>query len=700
MDNSAIHFGPFILDPASARLLRDGAQVALGNRALVLLAALAQAKGQTVAKTDLIERVWPGQIVEEGNLTVQIAGLRKAMGTDSEGRDWILTVPREGYRLVGGTASSVPPHPLSVLPSLAVMPFQNLSGDQAQEYFADGVVEDIITALSRFKFFAVIARKSSFAYKGKTLDVQQAARELGVGYVLEGSVRRAGNRLRISAQLVDGITGAELWARNFDGADEDVFDVQDRITASVAAIIEPKIQQAEIDRSRRERPESLEAYDLYLRAARHLNSYRADDNAAAIELLEKAMSLESPSAPVLAQAIYAYEHRCTMGWPPVSGNDGARAVQLAKIGLAKLPDDALFLVRCAFAIQAIERDFDQGLFLARRAVELNPNHVEVLFAAGAVHIWCGSLDEAQSLFKRVIELSPGATFNAYVGLAHVNIALGRYREALEWAGRSYAENPNFDVIHWILIAANAHLGRMDDARRWLKALQALSPGVSMASIQNAHTQKEPGRMAAIFDGLRLAGMPERPSSELVLPSLAVLPFQNLSGDAEQDYFADGIVEDIITALSRFKSFVVVRQISGGSGARYALAGSVRRAGDRLRINAQLVEGAAGSQIWSKNFDGTIADIFDFQDRITESVASAIEPNIRAAETDRARRERPQSVAAYDIYLQALAKILAESESDNAEAHRLLTRAKQRCSVGKCCMDAGAPDHYGLAADWP
>ena len=687
MDDAPILFGPFRLEPAAGRLLRDGALVALGNKALALLHALAEAKGQTVGKNGLMERVWPGQIVEEGNLTVQIAALRKAMGTDSEGRDYIVTVPREGYRLVAAAAAANAPP--GALPSIAVLPFQNLSADAEQEYFADGIADDLITALSRFKSFAVVSRNSSFAHKGKAADMRQTANALSAAYVLEGSVRRAGDRLRVTAQLIDGASGAQLWAQNFDGAAADIFDFQDRITARAAAIAEPKIQQAEIDRSRRDRPGSLDAYDFYLRALQKLSTYRAEDNAEALELLEKSIALEPGFAPALANAVYGYEHRVTMGWPQVSKDDGARAMELARAALAAAKDDAIVLAHCGFAIQAIGRDFEKGLYLAKRSVELNPNDVLVLFKAGAVHIWCGSLDEAQRLFKRVIELSPGDTVNAYAGLAHVNIALGHYQEALDWAGRSYAENPNFDVIHWLLIAANAHLGRMDEAKRWLRALQALSPGVSMAALQSGHTQKEPGRMAAIFDGLRLAGMPEKPDTEPVLPSLAVLPFQNLSGDAEQDYFADGIVEDIITALSRFKSFAViarnssfiykgrpvdVRQVAQELGVRYVLEGSVRRAANALRISAKLIDAARGTQLWAEKYEGALEDIFAFQDRITESVVWIVEPQIEAAEIERSRRERPGSVAAYDLYLQTLSGFLNESADENANSYAKLSKA--------------------------
>ena len=219
-----------------------------------------------------MDAAWPGTAVEESNLSVQIASLRKLLGPSPDGGEWIATIPRVGYRFVAEPEAAVPAQTQAarsepVIPSLAVLPFQNLSGDPEQDYFADGVVEDIITALSRFKSFAVIARNSRFVYKGRAVDVRQVAKELGVRYVLEGSVRRAGDRLRITAQLVDGVTGAHLWADKFDGAVEDVFDFQDRITESVATVVEPHIQTAEIERSRRERPRSIAAYDIYLQGA-------------------------------------------------------------------------------------------------------------------------------------------------------------------------------------------------------------------------------------------------------------------------------------------------------------------------------------------------------------------------------------------------------------------------------------------------
>jgi TolB-like protein len=311
-------FGPFLLDAARGTLSRDGAPVPLGQRALAVLAALAEAAGRTVAKEELLARAWPGAIVEEGNLTVQIAALRKAMG---EGQGWILTVPRVGYRLAAPAPAPGP----AVIPSLAVLPFANLGADPEQEWFSDGVVDDIVTALSRFRSFAVVARTSSFAYKGRATDVRQVARELGVRYVLEGSVRRAGDTLRISAQLVDGGTGAHLWAERFDGSLDEVFDFQDRITADVAFIVEPQIQMAEIERSRRERPGSIAAYDACLQAIPMINKQTVKENAAAYALLTRALAQEPNNPLLLSHAAWALGHRSAMGWPPIGPNDAAAA---------------------------------------------------------------------------------------------------------------------------------------------------------------------------------------------------------------------------------------------------------------------------------------------------------------------------------------------------------------------------------------
>ena len=400
--------------------------------------------------------------------------------------------------------------PLPDKPSLAVLPFQNMSGDAEQDYFADGIVEDIITALSRFRSFAVIARNSSFTYKGRAVDVRQAAKELGVRYVLEGSVRRSGGRLRITAQLVDGTSGAHLWADRFDGAVEDVFDVQDRITESVANIVEPQIREAEIERSRRERPGSVGAYDLYLQALPKIRAGTQEENAGAYALLSKAIEVEPNNGILFACAAHVLQWRLAAGWPPLTGDDTAAWRDLGRRALANAHGDAAVLVRCGHGLIEVSREYDLGLAILRRAVEANPNNVDVLRFAGTGTIHCGSLDDALTYFNRALRLSPGDpyAFHILTSMAHVHMILGQYTEALALAERALAINVDFDFAYWMVIAANAQLGRMDEARNWLAKFQALVPGITIARISAGQADKDGTRMAAILEGLRLAGLDE------------------------------------------------------------------------------------------------------------------------------------------------------------------------------------------------
>ena len=509
MDNAAIHFGPFHLDPAAGRLLRDGAPVSVGNRGLILLQALAEAEGKTVNKSDLMERVWPGQIVEEGNLTVQIAALRKAMGTDSEGRDWILTVTREGYRLTSGTDGPPSQPSIPALPTLAILPFQNLSGDPEQDYFASGIVEDIVTALSRFKSFVVVRHLKS-ADSGEAADVRNMAGVTGARYALTGSVRRAGDRLRISAQLVEGTNGRQLWSQNFDGTVADIFDFQDRITESVASAIEPNIRAAETDRARRERPQSVAAYDIYLQALAKILVESESDNAEAYQLLTGALALEPNNAVLLGHAAWTLEHRITMGWPAIGPDDRAECLELSRRGLEHAAGDPQVMGHCGISLIQGCREYDWGMAVVRAAAEANPNNLNILSRAGVASLHCGGIDEALAYFHRTNRLSP---FDAFAhtwlcGTSHCHIILGNYEDAIDWGSRALALNTNFDPTYWMLTSANAHLGRIDEAKHFLGGLQRLTPDISIASIIAGQPAKYPDRMASLLEGLRIAGMRE------------------------------------------------------------------------------------------------------------------------------------------------------------------------------------------------
>ena len=455
----------------------------------------------------------PGEIMLSATVREHI-GNRLDFAFEDMGEQELKNIARpvRAYRLRSNASSNPPPrHPplgLDDKPSVAVLPFQNMSGDAEQEYFADGVAEDLITALSRFKSFSVIARNSSFLYKGRSVDVRQVGKELGVRYVLEGSVRRAGHRLRITAQLIEAAAGAHLWADKFDGPLEDVFDMQDKITESVVAVVEPRIQQAEITRSRRERPGSLAAYDLYLQAMQKLALDRPEDNAAALELLEKANALEPGYALALAHAAYGYEHRVSMGWPAFSADDAKRSLQLARAALAVAEGDATVLARCGMALMLMGRDYELGLLTITQAVESNPNNLTAIFVAGYAHHIAGSLEEALKFFTRATRLSPRDTSQAMAGVGQIHMCLENYEEGLRAAERSLAMSPNWRVSHYVVIVCNVYLGRMEQAKKALTALQALEPGVSIAQVRSTFHARDPHRNDTLIEGLRRAGMRE------------------------------------------------------------------------------------------------------------------------------------------------------------------------------------------------
>jgi TolB-like protein len=509
-----ISFGQFVFDPDTGLTDADRKAVTLNQRGHAILEALLSAQGKVVSKAELMERVWPGLIVEEGNLTVQIASLRKALGDAPGGREWIVTVPRIGYRMIipdaiqpAAKVANVPT-PAPDLPMLAVMPFQNLSGDPAQDYFADGIVEDIITALSRFKSFAVIARNSTFAYKGRAIDVREIAKDLNVSYVLEGSVRHAGNKLRITTQLIDGKTGENLWAQSFDGVADDVFEFQDQITAGVAAIVEPQIQSAEIEHSRRERPGSFAVYDLYLRALAKRNASSPAGFAAAYALLNEALQLEPDNALLLANAASALDHRLSVDAPPIGPNDRLTCVDLARRGLARPTRDAMVMAHCGMALLLVGKEYELGLASIQRALQTNPNSLFVLVCAGVANLLCGSVEESLIHMHRALKLSPRDPQQRYAltGIAHVHMIRRNFDEAIIWAERSLAIDMQNPPTYWILASANAQLGQMAEAKRYLDALQTVTPGATIAGIKAAQPDKNPDRLAAILEGLHLAGM--------------------------------------------------------------------------------------------------------------------------------------------------------------------------------------------------
>jgi len=392
-------------------------------------------------------------------------------------------------------------------PSIAVLPFQNMSGDPEQEYFADGMVDDIITGLSRIKWLFVIARNSSFTYKGRAIDVRQVGRELGVRYVLEGGVRKAGNRLRISAQLLEAETGAHLWADRFDGGLADVFDLQDQITDKVVGIVEPSLRKTEIERSRRKRPDSLDAYDLYLRATPYMASVMPADARKAAGYLEEVLKIDP--GYVAAHALLAWCHEiCFTTEPGFVEAERLAGIKHARIVIASTTDDATALAIAAIGISHLDRDYVAAVRAIERALLLNASCATALYFGAHVHAFNGNVDVARSYAHRALRLSP---FDPLVYEAHVALGFGavqeaRYEEAVTEFAKMVQANPVFSSLHFLYAIGLALAGRAEDARPAIARGLELEPSFSSRLLhQLGITRQIVDRLA---EGARLLGLPE------------------------------------------------------------------------------------------------------------------------------------------------------------------------------------------------
>ena len=367
--------------------------------------------------------------------------------------------------------------PLPDKPSLAVLPFQNLSGDPDQEYFADGMVEEITTAISRLPWLFVIARNSSFTYKGKAVDVKQVARELGVRYVLEGSVRKAGNRVRITGQLIDTTTGAHIWADRFDGALDDIFALQDQVASSVVGAFEPKLQKSEIERAARKPTASLGAYDLYLRALEQYHKYTIEGMGEAVALLERALVIDPSDAPAAAMIGWCRVLQ-REGWQLVSEAEAADALRLARHAIEAGKDDPDTLWMAGHAILLFGGDVAGAASAFDRALMLNPNSARAWMARGFVSYCQNRPGPAIEAFERAMRLSPLDPQGHLItcGMAFAHIAAARYEEAMEWADRSLRELPRYRASMYAKVALCARLGRLEEAGDWLGRLREILPG--------------------------------------------------------------------------------------------------------------------------------------------------------------------------------------------------------------------------------
>lgn len=395
-------------------------------------------------------------------------------------------------------------------PSIAVLPFQNMSGDVEQDYFADGMAEEIITALSRSRWLFVIARNSSFTYKGRAVDVKQVGRELGVRYVLEGSVRKAGNRVRITGQLVDAKTGAHLWAERFDGELKDIFDLQDQVTANVVGAIEPKLEQAEIERAKRKPTESLDAYDYFLRGLAALHLWTKEGNDEALPLFYKAIERDPDFAVAYGLAARCYVRRKTNGWMTKPAEEIAETARLARRAADLGRDDAVALSSAGLAFALASGDLDDGDALIDRALVLNPNLAMAWMQSCWVKVWLGEPDAAIERAARAMRLSPNDSqiFNMQAGIATAHFVAGRYAEALSWAELSIRGQPDYFLSIFVAAAGAALAGEDTAARKAMARLRQIAPELRISNLGDRLPLRRAEDLESWIKGLRMAGLPE------------------------------------------------------------------------------------------------------------------------------------------------------------------------------------------------
>jgi len=517
-------FEEYAFDTDRRELHRGADVVSVAPQVFDLLDYLIRNRERVVTKDDVINVIWNGRIVSDAALTTRLNAARTAIGDSGEEQRLIKTLPRKGFRFVGpvreAQAAAVADNPvepskptltLPDKPSIAVLPFANLSSDPEQDYFADGMVEDIITALSRFKALFVIARNSSFTYKGRAVDVKQVGRELGVRYVLEGSVRKAANRVRITGQLVDTATGAHLWADRFDGGLGDIFDLQDQVTESVVGAIAPAVEKAEIERAKRKPTESLDAYALYLRGLARLYQFASRQaNDEALRLFNSAIELDPDFAAAYGRAAACYVIAKTNGWISDTTNEIAEVTRLAQRAVELGKDDAIALAASGWALAYVVRDLEVGAALIDRALVLNSNLAEAWNFGGWVKNFLGEPEPAIERFARAMRLSPldPRAIGMRAGTAHAQFFLGRYDEAASWAAMALQDNPDFQPGLRIAVASNAMAGRPEQAHKAMARLRQLNPALRVSTLKDLVGPWRAEDLSRYEEGLRQAGLPE------------------------------------------------------------------------------------------------------------------------------------------------------------------------------------------------
>ena len=513
-------FEEYAFDTDRRELHRGTDAVSITPQAFDLLEHLIRNRERVVSKDDLIKAIWNGRSVSDAALTTRLNAARDAIGDSGEEQRFIKTLPRKGFRFVGQvqearkvaglnpgdapeSAPAVPDRP-----SIAVLPFANMSGDPEQEYFADGMVEEITTALSRFKWLFVIARNSSFTFKGKAIDIKEVGRRLGVRYVFQGAVRKASGKVRITGQLIEAATGVHIWADRFERDMTDIFALQDEVTLAVVSAIQPKLFQAEIALATRRRPEDLTAYDLFLRAIQQAVRSTRESLAEALRLVQRALELDPGFAAAAALAGDCHMENVFRSYAIDPQFERKEAVRLMRLALILDDHDPDTLATAASISALLVGDCEAEIEMADRAVALNPNSYHIWNRRGWVYKIAGQPEEAIRSFERAMRMSPvdPQLYSTFTGMGLAFIELRRFDEAIIAGKKALRQNPSYPGPYRCLTSAFAHLGRDAEAREAAARMLEIDPAFTISAwIARSQLSKSAKLM---IEGFRKAGLPE------------------------------------------------------------------------------------------------------------------------------------------------------------------------------------------------
>lgn len=517
----AYAFGEHVLDIRRRELRRGGELLELEPQVFDLLVYLVQHRDRVVGRDDLLRAVWGGRIVSDSALAARINAARRALGDNGEVQRLIRTLPRKGIRFVAevreapdgapstlaaasGAAGLGGSQALCDKPSIAVLPLVNIGSDAEQASLAEGMGEEIITALSRIRWLVVVARSSSFGYKGQIVDAKRVGRELGVRYILNGSVRKSGDRVRMAAQLVDAETAAHLWADRFDGSLGDIFELQDRAATSIAGVVEPMIEALEMRRSTGGPTSDLTSYDFYRRALPGCYSYSVQPLLQAHDLLERAIERDPGFGPALAAAAGCRQFLGVTGWAEDTQQNGRQAVELAHQALQADGDDPVVLAEAGRVLAYFTEDIDCAIAMIERAVVLNPSYARGWFWNGWIRMLAGQPDLAVGHLETASRLNPRhRAYSSSIGMAH--FLARRYREATIALTTSLHERPGWPTTLRFLAASYAHLGEVAKARETFNRLQAITPAAVPPADCSGNSPFRNREQSALYaEGLRVA----------------------------------------------------------------------------------------------------------------------------------------------------------------------------------------------------